>query len=396
MGLHYAEDTNSFTPFQREMRHRLWHQLCVLDVRAALDRAAEPVIAWGSYDTPAPLNLNDEDFSPNSVDLPSESIGITESTFAIMTQHHCDLMKRLNLNSSHSSGAAPITNLTDWKYRQQLVEEHRHHMETRFLCYCDDRIPLQWFSKHVHELVLALAMLLAVRPLWPRSKIRAPPPHNSSVLELAINAMRRDDYVNQAMVATGYRWYLWVKWYVLAVALAELCGQPETPYVEMAWEVVERTFERQRDSIADSKNGRLWQPVKKLMKKAQSMRRKPPSSAAGNGRIAHDGTTDQTPVFFDLSEALDMPNPIFSSTAATSATQLPLHNANAPLPGISLEPFDSKTPGQYFDHNTFDPMMTTFDFDSELAGSQLAWNSWDGFLEDFGKMDSVQSVMNFT
>ena len=52
--------------YETELRRRLWWMLVVLDVRAVEDRGMEPAIPRGSYDTRLPLNVNDEDFGPDS------------------------------------------------------------------------------------------------------------------------------------------------------------------------------------------------------------------------------------------------------------------------------------------------------------------------------------------
>lgn len=61
-----APSSTGTSPFELELRRRLWAQLCFLDVRAALEMGGvgagvEPGISEGSYDAKLPRNLRDED-----------------------------------------------------------------------------------------------------------------------------------------------------------------------------------------------------------------------------------------------------------------------------------------------------------------------------------------------
>ena len=56
--------------------------------------------------------------------------------------------------------------------------------------------------------------------------------------------------------------------------IAELCVQTEGPKVESAWDIAEMAFKETGRHIADSEYGRLWHPIRRLMNKAQAIRKK--------------------------------------------------------------------------------------------------------------------------
>jgi len=67
LGLHRdGANFQKLTPYEIEMRRRVWLSLCMLDVRASEDQGMEYTIALGSFDTKLPLNINDEDIGPNT------------------------------------------------------------------------------------------------------------------------------------------------------------------------------------------------------------------------------------------------------------------------------------------------------------------------------------------
>ncbi|KAK0875813.1 hypothetical protein LTR87_010333 [Friedmanniomyces endolithicus] len=82
MGLHSKAPAR--TPFETELRRRLWHQIRFLDVFTAMDRATESLIAHGSFDTPMPTNVNDSEFDEDSTVIPSHETGITDMGFALV------------------------------------------------------------------------------------------------------------------------------------------------------------------------------------------------------------------------------------------------------------------------------------------------------------------------
>ncbi|KMU74178.1 hypothetical protein CISG_10275 [Coccidioides immitis RMSCC 3703] len=72
IGLHRDGTAFGLTPFETEIRRRLWLQICLADFCSAEDHGCDPVIHEASYDTLPPLNINDEDISPDSKEFPKE------------------------------------------------------------------------------------------------------------------------------------------------------------------------------------------------------------------------------------------------------------------------------------------------------------------------------------
>ena len=69
------------TPFEIEMRRKVWWAVCMLDIRASEDQGTELSIASGSFDTKIPSNINDEDIDPETKQMPTEHDGVTNMSF---------------------------------------------------------------------------------------------------------------------------------------------------------------------------------------------------------------------------------------------------------------------------------------------------------------------------
>ncbi|KAN0068997.1 Fungal specific transcription factor domain containing protein, partial [Elaphomyces granulatus] len=72
LGLHLDGADAGLTPFDTEMRRRLWWHISVLDVWSAEKYGIEPIIHLSSYTTRFPLVIDDDDFGPASTELPTE------------------------------------------------------------------------------------------------------------------------------------------------------------------------------------------------------------------------------------------------------------------------------------------------------------------------------------
>lgn len=71
----YHRDTSMYTkisPFNQEMRRRIWTTIVELDLQVSLERGMTPAVQESDYDTVAPLNVNDIDLDETMEELPAE------------------------------------------------------------------------------------------------------------------------------------------------------------------------------------------------------------------------------------------------------------------------------------------------------------------------------------
>lgn len=82
----------------------------------------------------------------------------------------------------------------------------------------------------------------------------------------------------------------WFKCYALTIMIVELGVQIVGPTVERLWTLVSVAFEETAHHVADSDRGRLWCPIKKMMNKAQAVRKTQLKGTAANlGSLLHGG-----------------------------------------------------------------------------------------------------------
>ncbi|KAF2811596.1 uncharacterized protein BDZ99DRAFT_414077 [Mytilinidion resinicola] len=88
------------TPFEAEMRRRMWATTMEIELQASLDRGTASMLVAVLYDCPPPANINDEDFGENDAALP-QSKPLDEFTDTSYLHHsYRTLLSRMKLSST--------------------------------------------------------------------------------------------------------------------------------------------------------------------------------------------------------------------------------------------------------------------------------------------------------
>ncbi|KAF7961174.1 hypothetical protein EAE96_000841 [Botrytis aclada] len=267
IGLH-RDGGNS--PFDVEMRRRVWWTLIVLDTRASEDRGTETTITDGSFDTKMPANINDEDISITSTTPPIERIGFTSMTFACITMTVSGIGLRMNFVPTR-----PDTPVLTTEQKEQMIKGFTDKVESTYLAGADPNDPLFWWICRISRLLSLKLWLVTQYPLQRRKSTHRVLPRGQS-LRTAMAYLNLTEEVWQHDPSKGWFWFLqtYVPWHAIAVALAELCAEPTGPFADQAWEVIEFHYNKWSEYVADTKDGMIWRPVKNLLKRAKAARRR--------------------------------------------------------------------------------------------------------------------------
>ena len=82
IGLHRDVPESGISPFEIEIRRRLWWNICALDCSTSENHGIEPMITEISVELP--LNLNDADLHPSMAKTPPPSTGATDITLCLV------------------------------------------------------------------------------------------------------------------------------------------------------------------------------------------------------------------------------------------------------------------------------------------------------------------------
>ncbi|KIH89919.1 hypothetical protein SPBR_00212 [Sporothrix brasiliensis 5110] len=113
MGLHRDGSHLKLSPFETEMRLRLWWHLCILDSRAPEDQGLQPTIAVTNWELRVPRNVNDAQLYPAMASLPAASTGWTDMSFFLLQTEACRRMHPLMETLERQSGSTPGVSAED-------------------------------------------------------------------------------------------------------------------------------------------------------------------------------------------------------------------------------------------------------------------------------------------
>ncbi|KAI0099458.1 fungal-specific transcription factor domain-containing protein [Daldinia grandis] len=269
LGLH--RDGSRFphlTPFETEMRRRLWWHVCLLDVRASEDQGMDLTITPGSFDTRQPLNINNDDIDPEMKEMPKEREGITDMTFSLMTSSQCEVTREMMAVSSKDG--VPQVDLQD-----RLLNEYYGRLEKRYLQYSSaEGNVTYWVVVVIARLVMAKMSLIVYFPvLFSAQNEHASDEMRNRLFLAAIEVAEYNHTLNGEQACRQWRWIYqtYTHWYAVVYLLIEATRRPWSPIVERAWVALHSSWLIPARSSTHS-NLRFWVPLRKLMAKARGHR----------------------------------------------------------------------------------------------------------------------------
>ena len=275
LGLHRDGSKFGLSPFDTEMRRRLWWQVCILDVRASEDHGSDPSIIDQAFDTEFPLSINDSDLHPEATEPPTPRPGVSEMTFCLIRYEICSLTRRL---SYVPPGPGPCrVAASNWtlEEKEAMIKATADRLEDKYLRYCEDAGPLYWVAATVARLITAKMSLIIYHPLTQPGKPNSLSQDIRDRLFMASIEIIEYSRILESEATTkqwGWLFHTYIQWHAIAYILGELASRPQSLIVERAWRAVDGVFNDWGGAVHKTKTGMLWQPMRKLMAKARRKR----------------------------------------------------------------------------------------------------------------------------
>lgn len=384
MGLHLESSPSLHRPFAREMRRRLWWQICLLDSHAADDRAKNPVVYADSFSTKFPSQINDEDLRVDLCEELEERQGFTDMTFGLICFEIVDIIRQLNYVPVRQLLQSPSRPQDQWTQRIDAAINVQRRVEERYLRHLKLARPFHWATRLVADIMTATMWLVVYRPLQKHPDNSPSQLPNPGILGLSVEVLERAHQLSTDPAASSFRWLsqTYVHWHALAVTIAELCVKREGPMVERAWAILTPAFSEASQHVADSQEGMLWRPIKKMMNRAQTLRQEYldlcSASAHLSARVADLNSFDQ-----DLHRANTGPSNQYIQQAVDGVTPT--------MEGLQTASIEGSAP---FDWDSWLAVAST-STDSSMRGqntdhlNQIAWSNWENFVVGFQGQDEA-------
>jgi type II secretory pathway pseudopilin PulG len=270
MNLHRDGDGSRFTPYEAEMRRRLWYFIVLLDIRSAEDRGSDAIISIESYNTAKATPIDDEAFGPDAVGpLVPKTSGPADNVFTRCTTLCSGFFGWVTHPHTHASDDPQQSVSTEEElYKQVRVAEDS------FIHAADPDHLTSMYAAQVARMVILKLWLTIQYPFAVSIAPSRPRASRETMLRTALSVIEISENMMKPPWEGRFSWWTqtFPQWHPLAVALAELCVLTQGELVDKAWDVVDTVFPIWRGIIADTARGRLWTPIRKLMRKAKAAR----------------------------------------------------------------------------------------------------------------------------
>ncbi|PWY67125.1 hypothetical protein BO94DRAFT_479149 [Aspergillus sclerotioniger CBS 115572] len=262
-GVHRDGQALGLSPFDAEMRRRLWWHICVLDMISSEDQGTDTQIHPGMFDTRLPSNIDVRDLSPSLTELPPERIGATDITLAIV---QCEIISKLHW-SNRSYDANDPASTSD---RETIVTTLANALEERYLQHLNMDVPIEWVYAMIVRLTLSKIWLsVHYRDLAGMGQTGLSQEACDDAFEAAIETVKFTILLHTNETTSQWAWLCksYKQWHPVAFILAELCTRPITVQTNHAWDMVTE-IHGQWEQDESQTSIMLRKPLKRLMERA--------------------------------------------------------------------------------------------------------------------------------
>lgn len=276
LGLHRDGTSFGLSPFEIEMRRRLWWYIYLLDSQSSGLHAIDTLITEQSYDTKMPLNINDSDISPESTQAPESRVGFTEMTFCLVRAEITTRYRRLIANGPRENDKKHASDILEGRLCE--LEKIYSTLQEYYLQFCDITVPLQWVTATISR--LALARLWVTTHFAQRSmaeeilSIDSPleQTNRDQLFVTTIEVVEFAFLLETDPRTSGWSWLFagYPQWHAAVIVLVELCSRPQGVETQRAWVVIQKAV-AQWTNRSLNENGITMQTIFNLMERAASV-----------------------------------------------------------------------------------------------------------------------------
>ncbi|PNY24354.1 transcriptional regulatory protein [Tolypocladium capitatum] len=276
MGIHRDGTHFNLSPFDTEVRRRVWWAILVLDLRSAEELGTDLTIDERSYDTHMPSNINDADIGPESTECPVPREGRSDCAVALVRGEICGLSRRVVTAASATASICPKTEVSSIAERERMIVEVYQRVEHKFLKHVlDETDPLYWVAAIIARIIMARMCLVIYQPaLFPGSDGRLSGDIRQRIYVAAIEIMEYNHKLNTDPRCKKYSWLFktYTNWHAIAYTLMETCRRPWTALEERGWEAA-NGYENDPVEIARrADHAAVFLPLRRLFMRARRHR----------------------------------------------------------------------------------------------------------------------------
>lgn len=302
LGLHRDGKRLGLSPFQSEMRRRLWWHLINRETRAGEDYGLESTNSLLlSSDVDLPSNIYDTDINPDMQHPPQARTEWTTMSFSLILIDISKTMQRLAGIAEASSPSSPPSETV----RAQIMRDTKARAEA-WLAKCNAVVPehrralrCTQFLLRKHDFVTRLQWILlrgtAITGFATEQNL-------TEALQIVDSQLFMED---DLLLQFSWARKAYPQYHVTLYMLWHLCIKPQGPNTDRAWEAVEKVLCRDLQDLSSLGYGSKSSVLVALKAKAMSIREKilkPDTSHNSNdvsSRLAEEPREGETVPYTD-------------------------------------------------------------------------------------------------
>ncbi|KAG9240862.1 fungal-specific transcription factor domain-containing protein [Calycina marina] len=404
LGLHRDGTKFGLSPFDTEMRRRLWWQVCILDVRAAEDHGSEPSIVNYMFDTELPLSLDDIDLDPEAVEPFIPKPGLSEMTFCLIRYQICILLRKLNHFPLGTASCPKAKVALSTEQKEKLIKDTADLIEKEYLVHCQNASGLYWAASIIVRLITSKMSLQIYQPFAkPGSPNIMSQDLRDRLFMSSIEIMEYTHVLKAEQSIKQWRWLFqtYAQWYCFAYILGELGIRESSTVVDRAWHVVEKESEDLHGVLSNSKTNVLGDMISKLMFKAKRKREQNTNKAPGHNYLGIKSDYLKPPLSGPKpppGEEEERAGNMFMSQLSSSVMPSPdpfLPNTYNPATPVGTNSVDLYAPQNMIVPLSEMPWLANNNDlpDVDMQGTDITidfnWDGWNEIIQAGGEMKNV-------
>ena len=234
----------NITPFEIEMRRRLWWQICFIDSRSEDVHLSEYKLSEGMFDTKTPTNTDDANLDSGMSKPPAVAERWTDMTVFLIRCEVWKLSRRLQ-----SVTAARYTLPSDIDERLELFQQSQARIEDIYLKHLNPNQPLHSFVATIARLFLIKVDLILHTKQHSARATEPQPADTSQSDKVFTSALSIIEYTYALQNEPGWSGWSWQiqgrqpPWHALRVVLGQLCTHRWGSICERAWSSAKKSFD---------------------------------------------------------------------------------------------------------------------------------------------------------
>ncbi|KAH7213206.1 hypothetical protein DER44DRAFT_770394 [Fusarium oxysporum] len=275
LGMHRDGRLLNLSPFDAEMRRRLWWGICILDTPASEEYSGSTgVLELSSFDSRPPLNVNDSDLHPDMTDDPAESQDLTDMSFTVARCWASNVWRTMIDTRRADPDSEKSFQLMTLAERQSWVDRKSKEISGRFSGETNSRKSLHLLLSSFTGTIIKNLRFLALNPLEPGSQLDDD--QRKRVLQDAIECMTHSYRLRTDSLVAHWSWLTkgYHEWHAFAIILSELSNRPLVRDATKAWQVIEQSAVLRWDSSTRHRKVHQWRSVMRGIDKARRRRKK--------------------------------------------------------------------------------------------------------------------------